>query len=143
MMSFEDAIAHAKRELNDAIYQAETSSYPGIVAINNVRAEWLSQLIAAAERAEKVEAELRECRGKISVETPLGRLEAVLGWDGEAYPEIYTQIVREDGVEIDLVACTVDVEKAEANAYLYADTRTDCWTNRHAWTKEEINIDME
>ena len=78
MMSFEDAIAHAKRELNGATYQAETSPYPGIVAINNVRAEWLSQLIAAAERAEKVEAELRECRGKISVETPLGRLEAVL-----------------------------------------------------------------
>lgn len=140
MMSFEEAVAYAKRELSGATYQAETSPYPGIVAINNVRTEWLSQLIAAAERAKKLEDELRECRGKISVETPLGRLEAVLGWDREAYPEIYTQIVRKDGAEIDLVACTVDVEKAEANAYLYTDTSTDCWTHRHAWSKDEINV---
>ena len=141
MMSFEEAVAHAKRELCGATHQAETSPYPGIVAINNVRAEWLSRLIAAAERAEKLEDELRKRQEKISVETPLGRLEAVLGWDHEAYPEIYTQLVRKDGVEIDLVACTVDVEKAEANAYLYADTSTDCWTKRHTWTKEEINIE--
>ena len=141
MMSFEEAVAHAKRELSGATYQAETSPYPGIAAINNVRAEWLSRLIAAAERAEKLEDELRKRQEKISVETPLGRLEAVLGWDHEAYPEIYTQLVRKDGVEIDLVACTVDVEKAEANTYLCADTSTDCWTTRHTWTKEEINIE--
>lgn len=143
MMSFEDAIAHAKRELNGATYQAETSPYPGIVVMNNVRAEWLSQLIAAAERAKKVEAELRECRGKISVETSLGRLEACVGGDPESYPEIFTYLVRKDGVEIDLVACEVNIEKDEAGAYLYGDTKTESWTKHHAWSKDEINIDME
>lgn len=64
MMSFEEAVAHAKRELSGATYQTETSPYPGIVAINNVRAEWLSRLIAAAERAEKLEDELRERQEK-------------------------------------------------------------------------------
>lgn len=141
MMSFEDAIAHAKRELNGATYQAETSPYPGIVAINNVRAEWLCKLIEAAERTSGLERELQVAREKISVETPLGRLEAVLEWDHEAYPEIYVQITRKGGEEIDLVSCTVDVEKEEANAYLYADTSTYCWTHQHTWSKKEINIE--
>ena len=136
MMSFEDAIAHAKRELNGATYQAETSPYPGIVAINNVRAEWLSRLIHAAEGAEKLQNELTAAKQKISVETPLGRLEACVGGDPESYPEIFTYLVRKDGVEIDLVACEVNIEKDEAGAYLYGDTKTESWTKNHAWSKD-------
>ena len=143
MMTLEEAIAHAKRELSGATYQAETSPYPGIVAINNVRAEWLSRLIQAAEGTEKLQNELTDAKQKISVETPLGRLEACIGGDPESYPEIFTYLVRKDGVEIDLVACEVNIEKDEAGAYLYGDTKTESWTKHHAWSKDEINIDME
>ena len=140
MITLEDALNQARKELGMAVYQGETSPYPGIAAINNDRAEWLSRLIAEAERSAALQEELQAAREKISVETPLGRLEAVVGWDYEACPEIYVQIAREDGEEIDLVACAVDVEKEEANACLYGDTRTDSWTERHTWSKDEINI---
>ena len=141
MITLEDALNQARKELGMAVYQGETSPYPGIAAINNDRAEWLCQLIGVAERASELEKELGAAQEKISVETPMGRLEAVVGWDHEACPEVYVQITRKDGVEIDLVSCTVDVEKEEANAYLYSDTRTECWTHRHTWSKDEINVE--
>lgn len=75
---------------------------------------------------------------KISVETPLGRLEACIGGDRQDYPGIFTYIVRSDGVEIDLVACEVKVEEDIAQAYLYGDTETDQWTRSHQWTKDAI-----
>ena len=80
---------------------------------------------------------------KISLETPLGRLEACVGGDPVAYPEIFTYLVRPDGVEIDLVACDVNLEEQAAKAYLYGDTSTEEWTRRHCWSKAEINIDFD
>lgn len=143
MITFEKAMECAKKELAACVYQSETSPYPGVVAINNGRAEWLSRLIQAAEGAEKLQKELTAAKQKISVETPLGRLEACVGGDPEGYPEIFTYLVRKDGVEVDLVACEVNIEKDEARAYLYGDTRTESWTKHHAWPKSEINIDMK
>lgn len=81
-----------------------------------------------------------DCPKKIAVATPLGRLEACIGGDPEC-PEIFTYIVRPDGVEIDLVACEVKVEEDMAQAYLYGDTQTEAWTRSYQWTKDAINID--
>lgn len=62
---------------------------------------------------------------KISVNTPLGILTACIGGDPECYPEIFVYLQREDGIEVDLVAADVNLEKRTANAYLYGDTSTD------------------
>lgn len=50
-MTLKEAIGHAKKELSARVYQAKISPYPGIAAFHNDHAEWLSQLIQAAERA--------------------------------------------------------------------------------------------
>lgn len=86
-------------------------------------------------------AEKKLAEGKISVDTPLGKLTACIGGDPAAYPEIFTYIVRPDGVEIDLTAAEVKLENNSAKAYLYGDTGTEQWTNCHQWTKDEINIE--
>ena len=77
---------------------------------------------------------------KITVNTPLGKLCAIVGGEPNNYPEIFIYIERDDGVEIDLVAAAVDIDDNCAKAYLYGDTRTEEYTNQHIWSKEEINI---
>lgn len=80
--------------------------------------------------------------GKIAVETPLGRLEACIGGNPEDYPEIFTYLVRPDGVEIDLVACEVKIEEDIAQAYLYGDTSTYDWTKREVFTDDNSECDV-
>lgn len=46
---------------------------------------------------------------KIVVDTPLGKLCAIVGGDPKNYPEIFVYIERDDGIEIDLVAAGVDI----------------------------------
>ena len=82
-------------------------------------------------------------KDKIYVQTPYGKLCAVIGGDQTDYPEIFVYIEREDGVEIDLVAASFSMPDSKLSAYLYGDTSTTDWTNRHIWTKEEINIEVE
>lgn len=80
---------------------------------------------------------------KIYVQTPYGKLCAVLGGDTVDYPEIFVYIEREDGIEIDLVAASFDKPHNQLSAYLYGDTSRQDWTKKHTWTKEEINIQEE
>ncbi len=77
---------------------------------------------------------------KIAIDTPLGKLCAIVGGDPKNYPEIFIYIERDDGIEIDLVAAGVDIEGNLARAYLYGDTSTDEYTKRHIWSEDEINI---
>lgn len=77
---------------------------------------------------------------KIVIDTPLGKLCAIVDGDPKNCPEIFIYIERDDGVEIDLVAAAVDIDDNCAKAYLYGDTRTEQYTNRHIWSEEEINI---
>lgn len=140
MMSIEKALECAKKELAMCVYQGETSPYPGIAAINNDRAEWLSQLIRAAESAEKSNDKPVTEEEKLSIQTPLGRLETLVGGNPAELPEICTYLVREDGVEINLVSCEVDIKQNVARAYLYGDTGDECWTDNHTWAAGEINI---
>ena len=46
-----EAIEKCKKELDMALYQSETSSYPGIQAIHRIKAEWLSRVLYLAQRA--------------------------------------------------------------------------------------------
>lgn len=78
----------------------------------------------------------------ISINTPLGKLTAVIGGDPD-YPTIYTYLERPDGVEIDLVAVSTDGHNDKLTGYLYGDTTTDCYTREYKWSKEELNIDYE
>ena len=80
---------------------------------------------------------------KISVETPSGRLTACVGGDEQNYPEIFIYLIRPDGVEVDLVAATVDVETGSATAYLYGDTSTCDWTKKHTWVKTDLDIEED
>jgi hypothetical protein len=79
---------------------------------------------------------------KIQIQTPLGKLTAVIGGDPD-YPEIFTYLERNDGIEIDLVAVSTDGTDDQLTAYLYGDTTTDCYTKEHVWYKDELNIDYE
>lgn len=88
-------------------------------------------------------AEKKLAENKISVETPLGVLEATVGGDPHDYPEIFTYLVRPDGVEMDLVAVEVKNEGKFARAYLYGDTATDQYTRTHDWTEAELNIQCD
>lgn len=88
-------------------------------------------------------AEKKLAENKISVETPLGTLEATVGGDPASYPEIFTYIIRPDGVEIDLVAVEVKKDEMFARAYLYGDTTTDQYTKTHDWSKDEIDVEVE
>ena len=88
-------------------------------------------------------AEKKLAEQKISVKTPLGILEATVGGDTECYPEIFTYLVRPDGVEIDLVAVEIKKEDEFARAYLYGDTTTDQYTKTHDWSKDAINVEVD
>lgn len=88
-------------------------------------------------------AEKNLAAGKISVKTPLGILEACIGGDKDNYPEIFTYLVRPDGVEIDLVAVEVKKDKKFARAYLYGDTTTDQYTRTHDWSEADINVEVD
>lgn len=46
-----EAIAKCKKELDMALYQSETSNYPGIQAIHRIKAEWLSRVLYLAQKA--------------------------------------------------------------------------------------------
>jgi hypothetical protein len=78
----------------------------------------------------------------ISIQTPLGKLTAVIGGDPD-YPTIYTYLERPDGVEIDLVAVSTDGHDDKLTGYLYGDTSTECYTRTHTWYKDELNIEEE
>lgn len=82
-------------------------------------------------------------RKTISVQTPFGELTAEIGGDPQEYPEIFVYLKRKDGIEIDLVCASMYKEDDKISAYLYGDTSTDCWTNKHTWTKEELNVEVE
>lgn len=88
-------------------------------------------------------AEKKMAERKISVDTPLGVLEATVGGDSMLYPEIFTYIRRPDGVEIDLVAVEIKKDEMFARAYLYGDTTTDQYTRTHDWSKDEINVEVD
>lgn len=88
-------------------------------------------------------AEKKLAENKISVETPLGVLEATIGGDPHCYPEIFTYLVRPDGVEIDLVAVEVKKDEKFARAYLYGDTKTEQYTRTHDWTEAELNVECD
>ena len=79
---------------------------------------------------------------KISINTPLGKLTAVIGGDPD-YPEIFTYLERNDGIEIDLVAVSTNGHDDQLTVYLYGDTTTDSYTREHTWSKEELNIEEE
>lgn len=80
-------------------------------------------------------------RQTISVPTPFGELTAEIGGNPENYPEIFVYLKRKDGAEIDFVCVSTDKENNEMDAFLYGDTSTDCWTKKHVWTEEELNIE--
>ena len=86
--------------------------------------------------------EKKIAEGKISVETPMGVLEACVGKDTD-YPEIFTYLSRPDGVEIDLVAVEVKKDENLVRGYLYGDTATDSYTNTFDWSANEINVEVE
>lgn len=46
-----EAIAKCKKELDMALYQSETSNYPGIQTIHRIKAEWLSRVLYLAQKA--------------------------------------------------------------------------------------------
>lgn len=91
-------------------------------------------------KIKQLEAKIAE--GKISVETPLGTLEACIGGDRD-YPEIFTYLCRPDGIEIDLVAVEVKKEENFARGYLYGDTTTDSYTKTFDWSADDINVEVE
>lgn len=88
-------------------------------------------------------AEKKLAENKISVETPLGTLEATIGGDPASYPEIFTYIRRPDGVEIDLVAVEMKKDKMFVRGYLYGDTKTDQYTETHDWSQADINVEVD
>lgn len=98
-------------------------------------------------RKEKPEPKSKETESgnAISVDTSFGRLEACVGGDPGDYPEIFTYLVRPDGVEIDLVAVGVKDKLPEClvRAYLYGNTATEEYTRTHDWTASEINISVD
>ena len=65
MMTVNEAIIRAQKERDMAVYQSETSLYPGIVAINQDRAEWLSQLIWAANRVVPKKPEITSTKATV------------------------------------------------------------------------------
>ena len=79
---------------------------------------------------------------KIYLDTPIGKLCAITNVADE-WSEIYVYIERPDGVEIDLVAAEVDTDEKIVSAYLYGDTATEQWTQKHTWSAADINIDCE
>ena len=83
-----------------------------------------------------------QTEGCMEVDTPLGKLCASTNRDPD-YPEIYIYLKRQDDVEIDLVAVSVDIESETVKAYLYGDTSVDSWTKKHTWNSSEINIPIE
>lgn len=88
-------------------------------------------------------AEKKLAEGKISVETPLGTLEACIGGDRTNYPEIYTYLVRPDGIEIDLVAVAIKKDSELARAYLYGDTTREEYTKTFDWYKGELMVEVD
>lgn len=55
MMSFKEAIEKAENELSMAIHNGETMKNPGLRAICNNKAEWLSIVVYLAKQAMKEE----------------------------------------------------------------------------------------
>lgn len=55
MMSFEKAIEKAENELSVARYNGETMRNPGLRAVCNNKAEWLSMVVYLAKQAIKEE----------------------------------------------------------------------------------------
>lgn len=88
-------------------------------------------------------AEKKLAEGKISVETPLGTLEACIGGDRTNYPEIYTYLVRPDGIEIDLMAVAIKKDSELARAYLYGDTTREEYTKTFDWYKGELMVEVD
>lgn len=82
-------------------------------------------------------------RKTVEVETVFGTLCAEVGGDPVLYPEIFVYLRREDGTEIDLTCVGTEAGSDKLNAYLYGDTGTEDWTQKHFWTHDELNIPLE
>lgn len=78
---------------------------------------------------------------KISTQVPFGKLTAEIGADPN-YPTIYVYLERPDGIEIDLVAVSMD-QLDTIKAYIYEDTTKDDYTEDFVWREEQLNIDYE
>ena len=74
----------------------------------------------------------------LEVKTQFGTLCAEIGGDPQNYPEIFVYLRKDNGVEIDLCAVGTKKDSNELNAYLYANTLTDEWTNKHTWVQEDF-----
>ncbi len=93
-------------------------------------------------KIKQLEKQLAEKQQKISVDTPLGTLEACVGGDKD-YPSIFAYICRPDKIEIDLVAVEVKKEERFVRGYLYGDTTTDAYTRTFDWSEADINVEAE
>lgn len=79
---------------------------------------------------------------KIALKIPFGELTAELGCDPD-YPTVYVYLKRPDGVEIDLVAVSMDQLNSMIQAYIYENTEKDDYTENFCWREEQLNIDYE
>ena len=79
---------------------------------------------------------------KISIIIPFGELTAEIGANPN-YPTIYVYLKRHDGIEIDLMATSMDKLNNMIQAYVYEDTTKDDYTENFCWREEQLNINYE
>lgn len=79
---------------------------------------------------------------EITVKTKFGLLVAQAGQDPD-YPELFIFLRRNDGVEIDLTAVTLNNDEEGLRSLLWTDTTSDGYTREYAWTEDELNIDYD
>mgnify|MGYP003303864352 CR=1 FL=1 len=79
---------------------------------------------------------------KIALQIPFGELTAEIGSDPH-YPTVYVYLKRPDGIEVDLVAVSMDHINEMIQAYIYERTDKDDYTENFCWRKEQLNIDYE
>ncbi len=74
----------------------------------------------------------------ISLNTPIGKLEACVGGDFKEYPVIYTYLVRPDGAQVDLAAVEWKEDREVMRAHLYGSVQHDSPTYSFDWSKGEL-----
>jgi hypothetical protein len=79
---------------------------------------------------------------KIALKIPFGELTAEIGGDPN-YPTIYVYLKRPDGIEVDLVAVSMDQINTMIQAYIYERTDKDDYTENFCWREEQLNINYE
>lgn len=82
-------------------------------------------------------------RKTVEVETVFGTLCAEVGGDPVIYPEIFIYLRKEDGTELDLTCVGTEGGSNKLNAYLYGDAGADDWTEKHSWTRDELEIKID